>query len=114
MKFAAHLAQDISIVLFALYGISCFVSRRTAAEFERYGLPHLRVLTGVLQVAGSLGLIVGHFYPPLLVLAAGGLAAMMFIAMLTRFKIRDPLYLAIPSFSLCILNSLIVVAALRG
>lgn len=81
-------------------------------EFIRYQLPHLRVITGLLQIAGSLGIIAGHFYRPILLLSAGGLAAMMFIALLTRFRIRDPLYLAIPSFSMCVLNLFIFANAL--
>ena len=32
------------------------------AEFERYGLPRSRVLTAVLQIAGSVGLLAGFVY----------------------------------------------------
>ncbi len=113
MKFIQGIAQGISFVLFAWYGTSCLFSKRMISEFERYQLPRLRQFTGILQVAASLGLLVGHFYRPVLLLSAGGLAAMMFLALVTRIRIRDPLYLAIPAFSLLALNLFIVFSALK-
>jgi hypothetical protein len=82
-------------------------------EFDRYGLPRLRVLTGTLQIAAACGIVAGHFYRPFLVMAAGGLAMMMLVAFVTRLKIRDPFSAALPSLSLFLLNSYIVAAALH-
>jgi hypothetical protein len=112
MQVIAEIAQVISIACFGWYGISCFLSRRMIAEFERYRLPQIRFLTGTLQVCASLGLTAGHFYRPLLLASAGGLAAMMLVGLLVRWKIRDPLYASIPAFSLIVLNGFIVAAAL--
>lgn len=112
MQFIPDIAQGISIAVFVWYGMSCFLSDRMVTEFDRFLLARFRVLTGVLQVAGSLGLIVGHFYIPVLLFSAGGLAIMMFLAVLTRIRIRDPLYAAVPAFALFVLNLFIVVAAL--
>lgn len=112
MQFIPVIAQGISIAVFVWYGMSCFLSERMVAEFERYRLARFRVLTGVLQVAGSLGLIVGHFSRPILLFSAGGLATMMFLAVITRVRIRDPLYAAIPAFTLFALNLFIVATAL--
>jgi hypothetical protein len=111
MTHIPEIAQVLSILLFAWYGLSCFFSQTMIAEFDRYHLPRQRVLTGVLQLAGSVGLIVGHFNRPILLLAAGGLTLMMFLAVVTRFKIKDPLYKALPAFSLFILNLYIFIAA---
>ena len=80
-------------------------------EFERYKVPQMRQLTGVLQIAGALGIVVGYWFRPLLALSAGGLMLMMVYAVITRFKIRDPLYAALPAFSLALLNAYIVVTA---
>jgi hypothetical protein len=107
-----EIAQDISAALFAWYGMSCFLSEKTTTEFDRYRLARFRILTGLLQVAGSLGLVMGHFFRPILLLSAGGLTTMMFLALITRIKIRDPWYAAIPAFLLFALNFFIVVAAL--
>ena len=82
-------------------------------EFEHYRLAELRTLTGGLQVAASIGIVAGHFYRPLLLLSAGGLAVMMLLAVVTRYKIRDPFYLAIPATSLFLLNMYIVLAAFK-
>jgi hypothetical protein len=107
-----EIARDISAAFFGWYGMSCFLSEKMITEFDRYRLPRFRIFTGLLQIAGSLGLVVGHFFCPILVLSAGGLATMMFLALITRFRIRDPLYAAIPAFLLFALNLFIVVAAL--
>lgn len=114
MNVIQEIAQAISFVLFAWYGTTCLLSKRMISEFERYQLPYLRQITGILQIAASLGLLVGHFYRPVLLLSAGGLATMMFLAVLTRIKIRDAPYLAIPAFSLFALNVFIVIAALKS
>ena len=113
MPFIQLIAQGISAVLFLGYGAGCFLSKTMVLEFDRYGVPKLRVLTGALQIAGGLGLLAGHFYQPLLLLSSGGLALMMLFAFITRIKIRDPFLAAIPSLSLLLLNSFIFVEALR-
>jgi hypothetical protein len=63
-------------------------------------------------VAASLGLLLGLFYRPLLLLSSGGLALMMFLAVVTRFRIKDPLLAAVPALVLCLLNAFIFVRAL--
>ena len=80
-------------------------------EFERYKVPQLRLLTGSLQIAGALGIVAGHWFRPILALSAGGLMLMMIYAVITRFRIRDPLYAALPAFSLALLNAYIVFTA---
>lgn len=112
MKLIPEICQDISTALFAGYGLSCFFSQKMIAEFDRYRLSGQRVLTGLLQIAGAIGLVLGHFYHPILLLSSGGLALMMFLAVVTRFRIQDPLYAAIPAFSLFLLNAYIFRAAL--
>ena len=112
MQSLAAIGQAISIASFAWYGMSCFVSAAMVAEFERYHLARFRSLTGMLQVAGSLGLLAGYFYRPLLLLSAGGLAAMMLLGVLVRLRIRDPLFAAIPAFAFFALNLFIIAAAL--
>lgn len=112
MPIFSKVAQVLSIACFAWYGLYSLVSKNARAEFEHYRLPHLRVLTGTLQLAGALGLIVGRFFRPLLLASAAGLALMMALAVLTRIRIRDPWYKALPSLTLCLVNAFIVVAAI--
>ena len=115
MHFIPQAAQLISFAVFAWYGTACFVSTRMVSEFERYRLGRFRILTGILQVAASAGIAIGHLYPstPILILSAGGLAVMMLLAVATRFRIRDPWFEALPAFFLFVINAYIVVAAVR-
>jgi hypothetical protein len=83
-------------------------------EFQRYKVPQLRQLTGGLQIAGSLGILAGYWFRPILVFSAGGLTVMMIYAVVTRFKIRDSLYATLPAFSLILLNAYIVLTAFRN
>ena len=114
MQVIQEVAQGISFAVFAWYGMGCFLSKTMISEFDRYQLPHLRKSTGVLQVAASIGLLIGHFSRPILLLSAVGLSAMMFLAVITRIKIRDPFYLAIPAFFLCALNLFIAFSAIHA
>jgi len=106
------IAQSISAIFFAGYGLHALLSDGMVAEFKRYGLARFRVLTGALQVLGSLGMVVGQLYHPALLLAAAGLTAMMILAVITRFRIRDPVIAALPALSLGVLNAYIFVSAL--
>ncbi len=114
MQLAAALAQGLSMIAFAWYGTNALLSGSMVAEFERYGLAQLRVLTAALQIAGSLGLLVGYLFRPLLLLSAGGLAAMMLLGLIVRIRIKDPALAMVPAFVLMCLNLYLVVFALSG
>lgn len=105
-------AKAVIIVAFVGFGLACLLSQHMVVEFRRYGLPSFRILTGVLEVAGGLGMLAGLFYRPLLILASGGLAALMFLGALIRFRIRDPLIAAAPALFLMFLNLLILAGTL--
>jgi len=109
---AAFLAQLLSAAAFAWYGVHCLRSARMVEEFQRYRLSRFRTLTGWLQMAGSVGLLVGLHSSHLTVLAAGGLAALMLCGIVVRLVIRDPWYAALPALSLLALNTFILLAAL--
>lgn len=111
MQLAIVLVQGVSIVAFAWYGTTALLSRDMVAEFERYGLARLRVLTAALQIAGSMGLLVGYVYRPLLLLSAAGFAVMMSFAVLVRLKIRDPILAIVPACVLLCLNLVLFVLA---
>ena len=79
--------------------MSCLFAQKMVREFERFRLARFRVLTGTLQVTACLAIVLGHFYRPILLLSAGGLATMMFLAVITRIRIQDPPYSAIPALA---------------
>jgi len=112
MQLATVLAQGLSILAFGWYGTITLVSGDMVPEFERYGLGRLRVLTAWLQIAGSLALLAGYVFRPLLLLGAAGFTAMMLLAVLVRMRIRDPIHMMIPALVLMCLNLFLVVRAI--
>ncbi|MBP2830703.1 DoxX family protein [Aquimarina sp. U1-2] len=101
----------ISAISFLFYGISCLFSTRMKNEFIRFGLAKRRTLTGILQLIGGVGLILGYFFSPtLLILSSGGLALLMILGFGVRLKIKDPILAAIPALVYAILNIYICMA----
>ena len=100
----------VSALAFMFYGAACVFSSRMVAEFERYRLARWRVVVGWLEVAGAWGLILGWWWPPLQMAAAGGLFVLMLCGLWARWRIRDPWYAMLPAFILALLNLAIVLA----
>lgn len=89
---------------FLYYGISCLSSDVMVAEFTRYGLSDLqRQITGILQILGGLGAILGFFYKPLQIFSMIGISALMLLGWGVRLKIQDPFLASLPSFLFFIL-----------
>jgi hypothetical protein len=92
-------------LFFVFYGIQCFTSRYMKDEFRRFGLPDSqRILTGVLQLLGAAGLIVGLYVSVLGVISAMGLALMMLVAFGVRMRIKDSFAESAPSLIFMVLN----------
>lgn len=111
MQSSTTIAAAVSSASFLWYGASLVRSRAMEAEFERYHLAPYRTLTGALQIAAAAGLLAGLRVRPLLLLSAGGLAAMMLGAIVVRVRVGDPLPATIPALLLLCLNLFIVMAA---
>ncbi|MGC9198531.1 MAG: DoxX family protein [Acidobacteriaceae bacterium] len=110
MKLLAVLSITSSLA-FLIYGVFCAFTPSMVADFHRFGLDHLRILTGVLEILGGTGLLVGLRWRPALWLSAGGLALLMLIAFGVRLKMRDSVAQSAPSFLLMLLNLYILVLA---
>lgn len=98
----------VSSALFLFYGIACLGFDRMKRDFERFGLSHLRTLTGTLEVLGALGLVAGLYWPPLVPLSAGGLALMMLVGIVARIRVLDSLAQTLPALVLMLVNLFIV------
>jgi hypothetical protein len=105
---AFEIARAASAAAFLGYGVACLASQRMDAEFKRYGLARFRRLVGALECVGALGLLAGHFSPPILVLAAAGLTLLMVLAVVTRIRIGDSLVQAMPAIVLLVLNAFVL------
>ena len=107
-----QVCKVLSVAVFLYYGIAVIVSNAMVAEFERFGLLRLRKLTGLLELLGALGLILGYFVPHLTVAAAGGLTVLMAAGIVVRIRCRDSLVDALPATVMMLVNLYIVIYAL--
>jgi len=81
-------------------------------EFDRFGLSKQRVLTGILQLLGGLGILIGWVYNlyTLIFTAALGLTLLMFLGFGVRIKIKDSIQQALPSLLFGFLNAYLTYA----
>lgn len=79
-------------------------------EFKRFGMTDSqRKFTGILQIAGSAGLIAGLIMPGVGLLAAAGFTAMMLVAFIVRIKIKDSILQSLPSIIFLLINGWLAV-----
>lgn len=99
----------ISAGSFLFYGFNCLLSTLLKNEFIRFGLSEYRVLTGYLQLLGSIGLLIGWYVNSYLLasISAGGLAVLMLLGCMVRLKVKDPVLVALPSIVYTLINSYI-------
>ena len=94
-----------SSLSFIYFGINCFYSKFIIAEFIRYKLPEFRKTTGVLQLIGAAGLLIGFYYnPTLLLISSIGLALLMLAGFSVRMKIKDNFVKSSPAFIFAVIN----------
>lgn len=99
----------ISCLAFLFYGLNCLFSKEMIKEFRRFGLSNgQRKLTGALQLFASIGMGIGYFKLPILLLSAAiGLSLLMIVGFGVRLKIKDSLLLSLPSLVFAIVNAFI-------
>jgi uncharacterized membrane protein YkgB len=84
-------------VAFVGYGIGCLTSAKMKSEFTRFGLEKFSTLTGVLEILGGLGLLVGLYAPPIFLLSSGGLAILMLLGLAFRIRAGDRFITSLPA-----------------
>ena len=99
-------------VSFIVYGSLLFVSPQMQNEFKRFELEKFTKLTGILEVLGGIGLLIGLKFSFVLLISAGGLALLMLLGFGVRLKIKDGFWLTIPSFLFMVLNLYVFIIAL--
>lgn len=81
------------------------------AEFTRFGLERLRVLTGALEVLGGVGQLAGLAWPPALWLSSGGLALLMLLGIGVRVRVDDSVLQILPALGLMLVNVFLLFAS---
>lgn len=102
-----------SSLSFAGYSISYFISPNMKNEFERFDLKDLGIVVIIFEILGAVGLLVGLFFKPLLLLASGGLALLMLLGLLTRIKKKDSFLVSLPALFFMLLNTYIFYIAIN-
>jgi len=73
-------------------------------EFKRYRLEQFRTLTGFLELAAGLGILVGLYQPFIYLISVLGLSLLMFLGIIIRLRIKDPWLEIIPAIFYFFLN----------
>lgn len=94
---------------FLYYGFRVVLRPELRGEFERYGMPAVRLFVGLMEVLGGTAVMLGLAFAPLGALAAAGLTAMMILGLSVRVRIRDAPRLMVPAAVLGALNAVLVV-----
>lgn len=99
----------VSGLAFLYYGIKVLFGSSGRREFERYGIPGLRPVVGLLEVLGGTAVLFGLGVAPLGVFAASGLTALMILGLVVRLRIHDAPRLMVPAALLAAVNAALVV-----
>lgn len=98
---------------FFFFGIGCLISPRLISEFNRYGIPQFRTLTGSLQLFGAIGIFIGYAYLPLQTFSTAGLSLLMLCGVGVRIKIKDGFWQTLPALFYCGLNAFLFLRLLE-
>lgn len=104
MDLMYEVLRALSMLSFFYYGISVLVSDAMVEEFEKFGLIRFRRLTGVLEVLGATGLLLGYVIPPMVIAASGGLALLMILGVGARHRAGSTLVEALPALFMALIN----------
>jgi uncharacterized membrane protein YphA (DoxX/SURF4 family) len=99
----------VSGLSFLFYGFRVLFQAASRGEFERFGVPAVRWLVGVMEVLGGAGVMLGLVVAPLGALAAGGLTLLMVLGLIVRIRVHDAARLMAPAALLGAVNAVLVV-----
>lgn len=97
---------------FIFYGLAILLSSKMQEEFVRFGLAKFHKLTGILELLGGLGLLVGLISNRILLPSSLGLGLLMTLGFAVRLKMRDSFVDSFPSLFFMILNTYLFITCL--
>jgi uncharacterized membrane protein YphA (DoxX/SURF4 family) len=92
---------------FILYGLLSFFSLEMKKEFIRWNISQFRIIVGIAQLIGGIGLIIGFYIPVFTLLSSFGLTILMLLGFILRIMVKDGLVKSLPSLFYIIINSII-------
>ncbi len=99
----SHLSQAIIAISICYVWIIRYDN--IVVEFKQYGIPDvLRNLVGDSKIALSTLLVVGIWYPELVLIPALLMAGLMICAQIAHIKVKNPLMKYVPSFVLLLIS----------
>lgn len=102
------------IIAFSVAVVWIFRFDNIVLEFQKFGIPDLlRNVVGAAKISLSTLLILGIWYPPVVVAASLLMAFLMLCAQVAHFRVSHPWFKRLPSLGLLLL-SLFVAAVHRG
>lgn len=99
-------------ISFIIYGSLLFVSTEMRNEFKRFELEKFTTLTGILELLGGVGLLVGLKVSFIMLISSGGLALLMLLGFGVRIKAKDRFWLSFPSLFFMLLNLYVFLIAI--
>ncbi|SFA74799.1 DoxX-like family protein [Cohnella sp. OV330] len=85
-------------------------SKNFVEMFDSLRLPQwFRVVTGIVQIVGAIGLIVGYWKPEVLLWAGIWIAFTMFVAVLAHFRVKHPAGSAVPALFITLVAVALIV-----
>lgn len=83
-------------------------NKQQIQQFEHLKLPQwFRIVTGVVQLIGVVGLVIGFWYPSIAALAGLWAAMTMLGGFATHLKVKDPMSKSMPALILAIFAMII-------
>lgn len=97
----------VSSLSFYVYVASYFMSPHMKNEFKRFNLEKIGLITVGLEFLGATGLLVGLFFPIMLMLSSLGLSLLMLCGLIVRIQLKDNLWISLPAGFFMLLNGYI-------
>lgn len=90
-------------------------AKNLVQEFAVYGLSKgFCYLIGFIKVSSAIALLLGFWYPQLVLPAASVILILMLGALAMHFKVRDPVKKSIPASAMLLLSAIVCLGSMQG
>jgi len=113
MLIASIVLQSLLLFFMTYQSITKLTGAQLQVDlFKSIELPQwMRILTGIVQLIGCVGLIVGYWYQEAAAWAGIWLGITMLMACLAHLRVKHPIGRAIPAFVLVLISAGLVISS---